>query len=147
MKSKDERLYFDYGVENIHVKLKGDLVNNWFTISRKEISGTSHMRCIWLEEARDEPSLLDSITSTSAKLVVIINNMESFQLDCWVYEDCSLPIIVLSASSGDDLRRTFDKNLEEQVQVMISLSRMQREETRMTCKYSMIKSVQNLLKN
>ena len=98
-------------------------------MSRKEIY-CSHWRCLWLSDITEPsgPSLLESVTGTSATAVVLVNNIDSFQVDDWVYRNCSLPVVVLCSSSGYTLKSVFDKCLETQVDGWISLHPMQLEE-------------------
>ena len=80
------------------------------------------MRCVQLYETESDPSLLDSVSSTSAKAVVVINNMDSFQLEASVYALCSLPIIVLCSSVGNRLKAILTRKPDAQVDALISNS-------------------------
>ena len=117
IRRESKKWYFDYGAE---VKSSENMENNWMMISNREISGNPHIRCVWLLETEHDPSLLDSVSGTLASVVVIINNMDSFQLDASVYSMCSLPIIVLCSSSGNVLKAIFESRSETLVDAMIS---------------------------
>ena len=119
---EDVRHYLDYCVEGKSVPLKDDQINCNIEISRKEIS-TTHIRCLWLCE--DGPSELASVTETSAKIVVVVNTINSFQVEDWVYDNCSLPVVVLNFVSGQILKDIFDDVSEAQTYATISLTEMQ----------------------
>ena len=122
--------YFDYDISTKSMDLHDDHINCWKVISTTEKSGLPHFRCLWISDPNG-PSLIQSVTETLATVVIVINNIESFQIEDWVYEICSLPVVVLCSSAGHILRRVFDKRLE--TVAMISLSPMEVEEI-MICK-------------
>ena len=125
VKCEGVRRYFDYCIEAKSAQLKDNQINNWTEINRKELPG-DHMRCVWLSEAY-VPSLLASISDTSATVVVVINNINSFQVDDCVYEHCSLPVVVLNLTSGQILSDMLDKDFEAQLHAIISRTSMQVE--------------------
>lgn len=85
------------------------------------------MRCLHIHETESDPSLLDSVSNTSAKAVIVINNMDSFQLEDSAYALCSLPIIVLCSSAGNRLKAILTRKSEVQIEAFISSRPLQEE--------------------
>ena len=128
-----KKWYFDYEISTKSADLDDSQINSWEVISTTEKSGHTHFRCLWLSDPNG-PSLIQSVTETCATVVIVINSIESFQIDDSVYDICSLPVVVLCSSAGHILRHIFDKSLDPEVLAMISLSPMEVEEN-MICKY------------
>lgn len=119
VKSRGKKWYFDYEIDAKSVELKTCEINTWRALSCSEISGDNHFRCLWLSKcSNDGPLIMDSVTETVATVVVVINNIDSFQVEEWVYK--SLPVIVLCSSAGEVLQQIFDKSLDTEVAAMIS---------------------------
>ena len=120
VKSRDKKWYFDYEIDAKSTQLKDSELNTWRTLSSSEISGDDHFRCLWLSRSStDGPSILDTITGTKATVVIVINTIDSFQVEDWV-TDCCLPVIVLCSSSGRVLQTIFEKSFDNEVTATIS---------------------------
>ena len=119
VKSREKKWYFDYEIDAMSIELKASEINTWRALSCSEISGDNHFRCLWLSKcSNDGPLIMDSITETVATVVVVINSIDSFQVEEWVYT--SLPVIVLCSSAGEILQQIFDNSLGTEVTAMIS---------------------------
>ena len=83
------------------------------------------MRCIYLRDTKPEdvPLLLENVINTNATLIIIINHLDSFELDSNVFplDIQALPIIVLHSSSGVILERILEKSTDAAVMATLSL--------------------------